>query len=95
VLCEATPLPRIEAVVTEYRQYTVECPAFETHNTAEWPKDMPTGGFGSRCRATRHTWENCCTKGATLTCAKTGRTCIHILALEAAPIFACAVKSGT
>ena len=33
-------------------------------------------------------------EGATLTCAKTGRTCINILALEAAPILACAVKSG-
>lgn len=49
---QVTELPRVEAVVTEYRQHTVECLACGTHNTAEWPQDMPTGGFGPRCQAT-------------------------------------------
>jgi transposase len=49
---QVTELPRIEPVVTEYRQHTVECVACGTCNTAERPEDMPTGSFGPRCQAT-------------------------------------------
>jgi transposase len=49
---QVAELPRIEPVVTEYRQHTVECVACGTRNTAEWPKDMAAGGFGPRCQAT-------------------------------------------
>jgi hypothetical protein len=51
---------------------------------------MAKGHADGRFRATlpgdrTHMGELLC-KGATLTCVKTGRTCIDILALEAAPI---------
>ena len=49
---QVAELPRIEPIVTEYRQHTVECMACGTHNTAAWPEDMPTGSFGPRCQAT-------------------------------------------
>jgi transposase len=49
---QVTELPRIEPVVTEYRQHTVECLACGTLNTVAWSQDMPTGGFGPRCQAT-------------------------------------------
>ena len=42
MLCEETPLLWFEAIVAEYRRYTVECLAFVTYDKTAWPKDMPT-----------------------------------------------------
>jgi len=49
---QVTELPRVEPLVTEYRQHTLECLVCGAHTTAEWPVDMPTGSFGPRCQAT-------------------------------------------
>jgi len=49
---QVTELPRVEPVMTEYRQHTLECLVCGAHTTAEWPIDMPKGSFGPCCQAT-------------------------------------------
>jgi transposase len=48
---QVTEVPRIEAEVTEYQQHTLTCLVCGEQTTAEWPVDMPTGGFGARTQA--------------------------------------------
>lgn len=49
---QVTELPRIEAVVTEYRKHTLKCLACGELTEAQWPQDMPSGSFGPRLTAT-------------------------------------------
>jgi len=49
---QVTELPRVEPDVIEYRKHTLTCLACGAPTTAEWPVDMPTGGFGPRAQAT-------------------------------------------
>jgi len=49
---QVTELPRIEPDVTEYQRQTLTCLACGAHTQAEWPADMPSGGFGPRAHAT-------------------------------------------
>ena len=44
-------LPLIQPHITEYRQYTVCCPACLTGRTADLPVDAPPGAFGPRATA--------------------------------------------
>jgi len=49
---QVTELPRVEPDVIEYRKHTLTCLVCGTPTAAEWPVDMPTGGFGPRAQAT-------------------------------------------
>ena len=49
---QVTELPRVEPDVIEYRKHTLTCLACGTPIAAEWPMEMPTGGFGPRAQAT-------------------------------------------
>ncbi len=48
---QVTEVPRVEPEVTEYQQHTLTCMGCGAQTTAEWPVDMPTGGFGARAQA--------------------------------------------
>lgn len=48
---QVTEVPRVEPEVTEYQQHTLTCLGCGAQTTAEWPEDMPTGGFGARAQA--------------------------------------------
>lgn len=47
-VCE---LPKIEPEIVEYQRHTLNCVVCGVKNQAEWPKDMPKGGFGERLQA--------------------------------------------
>lgn len=49
---QVTELPRVEPMVTEYRQHTLTCQACGVATTAAWPADLPAGSFGPRVAAT-------------------------------------------
>ena len=49
---QVTDLPRIEAVVTEYRKHTLKCLSCGELTEATWPEEMPTGNFGPGVAAT-------------------------------------------
>ena len=48
---QISELPRVQAIVTEYRQHRLTCLACGAVNTADWPADLPTGSFGPRVQA--------------------------------------------
>ena len=48
---QVTEVPRIEPDVVEYQQHTLVCLGCGEQTTAEWPVDMPTGGFGAYTQA--------------------------------------------
>jgi len=49
---QVADLPRVRAVVTEYRRHTLCCPACGERTAAAWPEGMPAGCFGPRAQAT-------------------------------------------
>jgi transposase len=49
---QVTELPRITAVVTEYRRHCLPCVACGARTQAAWPATMPLGSFGPRVQAT-------------------------------------------
>jgi transposase len=49
---QVAEVPRVRAVVTEYRRHTLCCLACGTSTTAAWPEGMPCGSFGPRAQAT-------------------------------------------
>lgn len=49
---QVTELPKVEPIVTEYQLHSLTCLVCGAHNQAEWPADMPKGGFGERLQAT-------------------------------------------
>jgi transposase len=49
---QVTELPRIEPQVVEYQRQTLTCLACGARTAAEWPPEMPSGGFGPRLQAT-------------------------------------------
>lgn len=49
---QVTELPRITAVVTEYRRHCLGCVACGARTQAAWPATMPLGSFGPRVQAT-------------------------------------------
>lgn len=49
---QVTELPRIEPDVVEYQRQTLTCLACGARTSAEWPAEMPPGGFGPRLQAT-------------------------------------------
>lgn len=49
---QVVEIPRVKPKVTEYQLHTLTCLACGCKNKSEWPKDMPTGSFGSRMQAT-------------------------------------------
>lgn len=48
---QVTELPTLQPEVTEYQQHTLTCLACGTENQADWPPEMPLGGFGERIQA--------------------------------------------
>ena len=44
-------VPRVKAEVTEYRRHRLWCEGCGTQNTAEWPKEASSGGFGPHAQS--------------------------------------------
>lgn len=48
---QVTEIPHLQPEVIEYQQHTLTCLVCGAENQADWPREMPAGGFGERVQA--------------------------------------------